>query len=173
MREKYENNKKIIVNVCNFQKAADGKTLLTLSDVETMFHEFGHATHEMLSCSTHSELSGFHVEWDFVELPSQLLENWCRDRQGMSLFAKHVDTGESVPEEMLEKLELLDNFGTGEFILAQNTYAMMDMGLHSQGIPSSEEALDNFVIKNYDINSSLSRGDVYSPHTTFTHIFDG
>jgi Zn-dependent oligopeptidase len=59
-----------------------------------MFHEFGHATHEMLSRSEHSELSGFHVEWDFVELPSQLLENWCRDRVGMSLFAKHVETGE-------------------------------------------------------------------------------
>lgn len=67
-------------------------TLLTLGDVETMFHEFGHATHEILAQSKYPELSGFHVEWDFIELPSQLLENWSRDREGMKLFAKHFQT---------------------------------------------------------------------------------
>jgi Zn-dependent oligopeptidase len=92
LRENYAENTKITVNVCNFQRVKGEPTLLTLSDVETMFHEFGHATHEMLSKSKYSELSGFHVEWDFVELPSQLLENWCRDRDGMKLFAKHVDS---------------------------------------------------------------------------------
>jgi Zn-dependent oligopeptidase len=75
-----------------------------------MFHEFGHATHEMLSKSEYSELSGFHVEWDFVELPSQLLENWCRDTRGMDVFARHFETGEKVPEEMFQKLELLKYF---------------------------------------------------------------
>ena len=81
-----------MVNVCNFQKNTEGKTLLTLDEVETMYHEFGHAIHEMLSYSPYSELSGFHVEWDFVELPSQLLENWCRHSEGMKLFARHCDT---------------------------------------------------------------------------------
>jgi len=173
LREKFEENKKITLNVCNFQKSENGQTLLTLSDVETMFHEFGHATHEMLSRSKYSELSGFHVEWDFVELPSQLLENWCRDSSGMRIFAKHIETWEWVPEEMFLKLEQLENFGSWEFVITQNTYAMMDMWLHSITPPSSVQELEDFVNKNYDDNASFVRGEVYSPHTSFTHIFDG
>jgi len=173
LRERYKWNKKITLNVCNFQKSSDWKTLLTLGDVETMFHEFGHATHEILSHSQYSELSGFHVEWDFVELPSQLLENWCRERDGMNIFAKHVDTGERVPEEMFEKLEQLKNFGSWEFVISQNIFAMMDMWIHSQQTPETREELEEFVNKNYDLNASFPRADVYSPHTSFTHIFDG
>jgi len=173
LREKYWENKKIVLNVCNFQKWTDGTTLLTLWDVETLFHEFGHATHEILSKSKYSELSGFHVEHDFVELPSQLLENWCRDRAWMRLFAKHKDSWEMVPDDMLEKLEKLETFWNGQFVLWQNIYAMMDMMLHSQSIPKSEEELDTFVHKNYDANALLPRWGLYSPHTSFTHIFDG
>ncbi len=173
LREDFEGKKKFVVNVANFQKGSDGITLLTLSDVETMFHEFGHVTHEMLSTSKYSELSGFHVEWDFVELPSQLLENWCRDRAGMKLFAKHIDSGRGVPEEMLEKLEKLDTFGSGQMILTQNTYAMMDMGLHSQHIPETEKELDAYVLENHKANTLLPIPQIYSPHTSFTHIFDG
>ena len=138
-----------------------------------MFHEFGHATHEMLSRSEYSDLSGFHVEWDFVELPSQLLENWCRDRTWIKLFAKHKDTGEMVPDYMLDKLDQLETFWNGQLVLWQNTYAMMDMMLHSWNIPKTEQELDDFVNANYDANALLSRGEVYSPHTSFTHIFDG
>jgi peptidyl-dipeptidase Dcp len=173
LRENYAENTKITVNVCNFQRVKGEPTLLTLSDVETMFHEFGHATHEMLSKSKYSELSGFHVEWDFVELPSQLLENWCRDRDGMKLFAKHVDSWNDIPEEMFEKLELLDTFGNGQMILKQNEYAMMDMWLHMWNIPGSEEELDARIYENYEINAMFPRGDIYSPHTSFSHIFDG
>lgn len=165
--------KKIVLNVCNFQKWVDGTTVLTLWDVETMFHEFGHATHEMLSRSEYSDLSGFHVEWDFVELPSQLLENWCRDRTWMKLFAKHKDTGEMVPDHMLDKLDQLETFWNGQLVLWQNTYAMMDMMLHSWNIPKTEQELDEFVNTNYDANALLSRWEIYSPHTSFTHIFDG
>ena len=173
LRENFWGNKKIVLNVGNFQKWVDGTTLLTLSDVETMFHEFGHATHEMLSESSHSELSGFHVEWDFVELPSQLLENWCRDREGMKIFAEHYETWESVPEDMLQKLEDLETFGNGQFVLKQNEYAMMDMSFHMWNIPSSEVDLDSHVHKNYQKNSLFPLGEVYNPHTSFTHIFDG
>lgn len=173
LREKFGENKKIVLNVCNFQKSVYGPTLLTLWDVETMFHEFGHATHEILSKSKYSDLSGFHVEWDFVELPSQLLENWCRDRRWMRLFAKHKDTWEMVPDEMLGKLEKLETFWNGQLVVWQNIYAMMDMMLHSESIPKSEEELDAFVHTNYDANALLPRWEVYSPHTSFTHIFDG
>lgn len=173
LRESFESNKKITVNVCNYQKSPDGKTLLTLWDVETMFHEFGHATHEMLSRSQYSELSGFHVEWDFVELPSQLLENWCRDPEWMKIFAKHYESWEVVPDNMLRKLKDLEYFWCGEFIIGQNIYAMLDMWLHSQDIPKSEEELDDFINRNYDHHWSFARWDAYCPHTTFTHIFDG
>lgn len=138
-----------------------------------MFHEFGHATHEMLSRSKYSDLSGFHVEWDFIELPSQLLENWCRDPVGMKLFAKHYETGASVPEEMLQKLEQLDTFGNGQLVLGQNTYAMMDLGLHSQSIQKTQVELESFVSENHDTYSILPRTEFYAPHTTFSHIFDG
>jgi len=173
IREKYWKNKKIVLNVCNFQKWIDGQTLLTMWDVETMFHEAGHAIHEMLSTSEYSELSGFHVEHDFIELPSQLLENWCRDREWMKLFARHHKTGEEVPKDMLTKLEKLDTFWNGQFILAQNIFAMLDMSLHSQKIPRTEQELDDIAHKNHDTNSLLPRWEIYSPHTSFTHIFDG
>jgi len=138
-----------------------------------LFHEFGHATHEILSTSKYSELSGFHVEHDFIELPSQLLENWCRHKVGMKLFAKHVDTGAMVPDEMLKKLDILDTFWNGQFVLGQNIYAMMDMSLHMNPVPVSEDELDVLVCKNYDSNSLLPRWEIYSPHTSFSHIFDG
>jgi len=173
LREKYMKNAKIVLNVCNFQKWADGSTLLTLWDVETMFHEFGHATHEMLSRSEYSDLSWFHVEWDFIELPSQLLENWCREKAWLDIFARHHTTGEKIPNEMLEKMKQLDTFWNGQMILLQNTYAMMDMKLHSESIPESQDDLDARVIQNYADNALLPMWDIYSPHTTFTHIFDG
>ncbi len=173
MREKFWDYKKIVLNTCNFQKGSDGVTLLTLGDVETMYHEFGHAIHEMLSVSEYSELSGFHVEHDFVELPSQLLENWARDEVGMKLFARHFENGSEIPSEMLQKLKILEMFGNAQMILAQNTYAMLDMSLHSQNIPTNEAELDALVRENALQNSIFPVSKSYSPHTTFTHIFDG
>lgn len=126
-----------------------------------------------MSQSKHSELSGFHVEWDFVELPSQLLENWCRHPQGLSLFAKHYKTGESIPQEMIDTLSLLETFGTGNMILKQNEYAMIDMKLHSEKIPETQDELDKTVASINDQCSIFPRPDLYSPTTSFTHIFDG
>jgi len=146
---------------------------LTLSEVETMFHEFGHATHEMLSTSEYSELSGFHVEWDLVELPSQLLENWCRHPDGLKVFAQHYKTGETIPETMIQALEKLETFGNGNMIIKQNEYAMLDMGLHTQIVPDTAAELDSFISENYVQNSIFPLADTYNPHTSFTHIFDG
>lgn len=165
--------KKIVVNVCNFQKNTQGKTLLTLDEVETMYHEFGHAIHEMLSFSPYSELSGFHVEWDFVELPSQLLENWCRHPDGMKLFARHCDTGENIPDEMLQKLQKLETFGNGNFILKQNEFAMLDMTLHSEIVPESIEVLQQVSDRIYRENSLFPLSNLYKHYASFSHIFDG
>lgn len=138
-----------------------------------MFHEFGHATHEMMSVSPYSELSGFHVEWDFVELPSQLLENWCRHREGLALFARHIDSGEEIPQKMLQTLETLETFGTGNMIVKQNEYAMIDMLLHSSEVPKNQQDLDAKIYKIHSQNAIFPRPEVYSPHTSFSHIFDG
>jgi Zn-dependent oligopeptidase len=173
VRENFHDKKKIVVNVSNFQKGSDGVTFLTLWDVETLFHEFGHATHEMMSRSPHSELSGFNVEWDFVELPSQLLENWCRHPDGLVLFAKHYQTGVKMPQSMVDTLQKLETFGVGNMILKQNEYSSLDLLLHGWEIPKTETELQNIVEWNYDACSLFQRGNIYNPHTSFTHIFDG
>ncbi len=172
-REVFENRRKIVVNVCNFQKNTDGYTLLTLDEVETMYHEFGHAIHEMLSFSPYSELSGFHVEWDFVELPSQLLENWCRHPEGMKLFARHCETDEMIPDEMLLKLQKLDTFGNGNMVLKQNEFAMLDMRLHSEEVPQSLEQLQKISDEIYRENSLFPLSHLYKHYASFSHIFDG
>ena len=109
LREKFLGKVPFIINVCNFQKS-QGSILLTIRDVETIFHEFGHAIHEILSVSKHSELSWFWVEWDFVELPSQILENWVWERESLKLLAKHYKTWESLSNDILDKLDELKTY---------------------------------------------------------------
>ena len=173
LRERFQNNKKLVINVWNFQKGIDGITLLTFWDVETMFHEFGHATHEIMSQSDHSELSGFHVEWDFVELPSQLLENWCRHPQGLQTFAQHYKTGKSIPQNILDTLEELQTFGVGNMILKQNEYATLDIALHSEKFPQKEQHLTDKISEIHEQCSIFPKIQAYNPATSFTHIFDG
>ena len=167
-----KHNLPIVVNVCNFTKNSDWKTLLTMLDVETMFHEFGHAIHEMLSFSKYSELTWFNVEWDFVELPSQLLENWCSDNEALKVVSKHHETWEIIPQNILDSLENLKTFWTGNSTLRQNEFALLDMFLHTTEIPKTIEELDK---KTIEISNSLSifeNGEDYKPHTSFSHIFD-
>jgi len=168
-----ERYSKIVLNVCNFQKWSDGKTLLTYGDVETMFHEFWHALHEILSTSEFSELSWFHVEHDFVELPSQLLENWCRHEDGLKIFARHIESGDFIPQDMIHTLWVLETFWNGYFVLKQNEYALMDMKLHIEWVPNSAADLDTKVRDIAETLSPLPLWERYSQHTTFTHIFDG
>ncbi len=170
IREKFEDKLSFIVNVCNFQKS-DWNTLLTIRDVETIFHEFGHALHEMLSVSKYSELSWFWVEWDFVELPSQLLENWVSERESLKKLAKHVDTGDSLPEEILDKLDELKTFMSGSFVVRQNEFALMDMNLYSLDVPDSVEDLDKTVINLVNKYSLFTRWEEYKMYTSFGHIF--
>ena len=88
-------------------------SLLTFNEVTTLFHEFGHALHGMLADGTYESLSGTSVYWDFVELPSQILENWCYEKECLDLFAKHYETGENIPEEYVKKIKDSANFNEG------------------------------------------------------------
>jgi Zn-dependent oligopeptidase len=140
----------VVINCCNFLQTKE--TLLSIRDVETLFHEFGHAIHEMISQSPLSELSGFNVEWDFVELPSQLLENWVSNNKSLIKLAKHYQTGETLPDSVIKTLDDLDTYMSANGVLGQNTYALLDMHLYSEEIPENIQELDQKtldIVNNY------------------------
>ncbi len=171
-KEYFPKNKiPIVVNVCNFQKSLNWKTTLSMRDVETLFHEFWHALHEMLSESKYSELSWFWVEWDFVELPSQLLENWVWDRESLRKLSKHIDTWNSINDELLEKLEKLKTFMSWVFVSRQNEFALLDMTLYSIIPPKSIEELDRKVLEIVNKYSIFKRWSDYKMYCSFGHIF--
>lgn len=166
---KWSNKLPVVINCCNFLKS--DTTLLSMRDVETLFHEFGHAIHEMISASKLSELSGFNVEWDFVELPSQLLENWVSDRESLEKLAKHHETWENIPESTLNTLDELETYMSGHSVLGQNTYALLDMHLYAEKIPKDVAELDKKtldIVNKYGINK---RDADFKMYCSFGHIF--
>lgn len=163
----------VIVNVCNFQKNLEWKTTLSIRDIETLFHEFGHALHEISSESKYSELSWFWVERDFVELPSQLLENWVSDRESLKKLAKYVETWKWLSNEMLNKLDNLKTFMSGLFVVRQNEFALLDMSLYSSEVPKNIEELDKKVEEIVNKYSIFKRWDDYKMYCSFWHIFWG
>lgn len=161
----------VVVNVCNFQKSLNGKTTIYMRDAETLFHEFGHAIHEMLSESIYSELSGFWVEWDFVELPSQLLENWVSSKESLKKIAKHVDSWNFISDELIEKMEKLKYFMTGLFLSRQTEFSILDMTIYSQKLPSNVDELDKTMLDIVNQNSYFKRDNDYKMYCSFNHIF--
>jgi len=117
--------------VCNFTKPTKTKpSLLTFNEVTTLFHEFGHALHGMLANTIYPTLSGTSVYWDFVELPSQILENWCYEKEALELFAKHYETNAIIPMELVKKIKESSNFHEGMQTLRQLSFGLLDMSWH-------------------------------------------
>lgn len=172
-RERFGEKIPLIVNVCNFQKQEPWKNILSMRDVETLFHEFGHALHEMLSQSPYSDLSGFGVEWDFVELPSQIHENWVNNKESITQLGRHYETGEAIPEEILSSLEKLKTFMSWANILGQNTYALLDMILYSNTPPTSIEELDKKALELSNAHTIFPKGPEFKMYASFGHIFWG
>ena len=144
----------LIVNVCNFSKAADGEsTLLSFDDARTLFHEFGHALHGLLSSVTYPKISGTNVATDFVELPSQLYEHWLEQPDVLRRFALHYQTGEPMPEELLRRLIAARNFNQGCMTVEYLASAMVDLEFHS--LPSAD---------NIDVHDIRSRRADAHPH---------
>ncbi|MCU0329184.1 MAG: M3 family metallopeptidase [Chitinophagales bacterium] len=128
-----ENSRPHIAIVCNFTPPNEDKpSLLTFDEVSTLFHEFGHALHGMLADTKYPSLSGTHVFWDFVELPSQIMENWCEQSEALQLFAKHYETGEIIPQEFIEKIKKSSQFMQGLATLRQLSLGFLDMAYHGQ-----------------------------------------
>ena len=130
----------VLALICNFSTAtAEKPSLLTHSEVETMFHEFGHALHVLLTKSPVAMFAGTNTAHDFVEVPSQLLENWAWDYQSLSLFAKHYQTNEVLPKDMYDKMNAAKNLGIGIFTQQQIFYGTYDMTLHDGYNPDGAE----------------------------------
>ncbi|OIP51951.1 MAG: peptidase M3 [Flavobacteriaceae bacterium CG2_30_34_30] len=168
-----KNERPHISIVCNFTKPGKTKpSLLTFNEVTTLFHEFGHALHGMLANTTYPSLSGTSVFWDFVELPSQILENWCYEKEALELFAKHYETGESLPMELIEKIKASFSFMEGMQTLRQLSFGLLDMGWHGS---------DPSAIKDVKTKEENAFGDTQlfpdiaenCMSTSFSHIFQG
>ncbi|HEY4353732.1 MAG TPA: M3 family metallopeptidase, partial [Paraburkholderia sp.] len=122
----------IVVNNNNFARNDDGPTLLSFDDVRTLFHEFGHAMHGLLSDVTYGRLSGTSVPQDYVELPSQLMENWATVREVLEKHARHVETGEPIPAALIERIRASQTFNQGFETVSYASSALIDMALHRQ-----------------------------------------
>ena len=166
------NSRPHISVVCNFSKpTADTPSLLTFQEVTTLFHEFGHALHGILADTQYPNLSGTSVKWDFVELPSQFLENYCYEPEFLKTFAKHYQTGEVLSDEKIKKINESKNFMEGYQTLRQLGFGLLDMAYHTQ--PEAVQDIKTFETKQtekcslYPVNAETA----ISP--SFSHIFQG
>ena len=159
--------------VCNFTKPTASKpSLLTFNEVTTLFHEFGHALHGMLANTTYSSLSGTNVYWDFVELPSQILENWCYEKETLELFAYHYKTGERIPMEYVEKIKESATFMEGIKTLRQLSFGMLDMAWHASD-PSKIMDVKAFEKGAFALTKLYPDVPTTCMSTAFSHIFQG
>jgi peptidyl-dipeptidase Dcp len=169
--QKGENIIPIIQVVCNFTKpTADKPSLLNFDESETLFHEFGHALHGLLSKCTYPSLAGTNVPRDFVELPSQIMENWCRHPQVMKMYAKHYKTGEPIPDALIKKIEAAATYGQGFATVETLAASLLDMDYytmketrHIDPVQFEEQAMKKIGL----IPEIISR--YHSPY--FQHVF--
>ncbi|MFQ3326968.1 MAG: peptidyl-dipeptidase Dcp [Salibacteraceae bacterium] len=171
--ENGENNRPHISIVCNFSKPTPAEpSLLTFQEVRTLFHEFGHALHGILANTQYESLSGTGVYWDFVELPSQIFENWLYEKECLELFAYHYKTGELIPKELIQAIKDSAAFLEGYQTIRQLSFAILDMAWHDS---RSENELNLSQIE----ERVLSASDLFpavsgtSMSTSFAHIFSG
>jgi Zn-dependent oligopeptidase len=159
--------------VCNFTKPTETKpSLLTFNEVTTLFHEFGHALHGMLANTTYPSLSGTSVYWDFVELPSQILENWCYEPEALALFAYHYQTNEMIPIELVQKIKESSNFQEGMATMRQLSFGLLDMAWHAQD-PSSIKDIKTFETEQFADTQLYPDVKENAMSTSFSHIFQG
>lgn len=167
------NSRPHISNVCNFTRSTSKKpSLLTFNEVTTLFHEFGHGLHGMLANTTYPSLSGTSVYWDFVELPSQVMENWCYEKEALELFAFHYETGELIPMELVEKIKESSNFQEGMATLRQLSFGFLDMAWHGKD-PSSINNVKAFEDQAFEGTRLFPETPETCMSTSFSHIFQG
>jgi peptidyl-dipeptidase Dcp len=164
----------LIINVCNFSKGAEGEpTLLSFIDAHTLFHEFGHALHGLLSNVTYPQISGTSVATDFVELPSQLYEHWLQQPEILRQFALHYQTGEPMPEALLQRVIAARNFDQGFATVEFLGSAFIDLDFHS--LPSSAPAIDSATFETRAMAQIGMPEEIVMRHRPphFGHVFSG
>ena len=159
--------------VCNFTPPTESKpSLLTFNEVTTLFHEFGHALHGILANTTYPSLSGTSVYWDFVELPSQVMENWCYEPEALALFAKHYKSGDIIPQQYVEKIKESASFHEGMATMRQVSFGILDMAFHSNN-PNQITNVKAFEKKAFEGISLYPDVDENCMSVSFSHIFQG
>lgn len=159
--------------VCNFTKPTKTKpSLLTFNEVLTLFHEFGHGLHGIMANGRYGSLSGTNVYWDFVELPSQIMENWCYEKECLDLFARHYETGEKIPADMVERLKESATFMEGYATVRQIGLARLDLAWHATDPTEVEDvgAYENEVTGETEL---LPKVPGTNTSAAFSHIFQG
>lgn len=167
-----KNERPHISNVCNFTPPTKTKpSLLTFNEVTTLFHEFGHGLHGMLANTTYPSLSGTSVYWDFVELPSQVMENWCYQPEALALFAKHYETGEIIPQEYVDKIKESANFLEGLATVRQLSFGLLDMAYHGKAQTINDvKAFELAAFESTKLYPDVAENCM---STSFSHIFQG
>ncbi|NHF58276.1 M3 family metallopeptidase [Flavobacteriaceae bacterium TP-CH-4] len=162
-----------ISNVCNFTPSTPSKpSLLTFNEVTTLFHEFGHGLHGMLANTIYPSLSGTSVYWDFVELPSQIMENWCYEREALELFAEHYETGEIIPMELIQKIKDSATFQEGMATLRQLSFGLLDMAWHGTD-PTGITDVKKYEQQAFEGTQLYPETAETCMSTAFSHIFQG
>lgn len=167
------NSTPVITNVCNFTKpTGDMPALLTFDEASTLFHEFGHALHGLLSECTYPSIAGTSVARDFVELPSQIMENWAADPEVLKIYAKHWKTGETIPQELIDKLRNSSHFNQGFVVTEFMSAALLDMAYHTI---KNAEPIDarKFEKETLDQIGLIPEITVRYRSPYFGHIFNG
>ncbi len=169
-----ENSRPHISIVCNFSKPTkDTPSLLTFQEVTTLFHEFGHALHGMLADTQYPNLSGTSVKWDFVELPSQFLENFCYEPEFLKTFARHYKTGEILPDDKIEKIAQSKNFMEGYQTMRQIGFGLLDMNYHTKAEELEGKSVKEFE-DDYTQATQLYPANLETAMSpSFSHIFQG
>jgi len=161
--------------ICNQTPPVGGKpSLMTFSEVKTLFHEFGHGLQHMLTTVDYGMAAGIsNVEWDAVELPSQFMENWCYHRETLRGLSEHVETGEPLPQELFEKILAARNYRAGSLMLRQLYFACMDLALHHRFDPNGNRSI-------FDVQHQVAASTTVLPPLpedrflcSFGHIFAG
>lgn len=160
---------------CNLTPpVGDDPALLTHTEVTTLFHEFGHGLHHMLTQMDTAGVSGINgVEWDAVELPSQILENWCWERESLALISGHYETGDPLPEELLKKLRDARNFQSATQLVRQLEFSMFDMQVHGVEVPESADAINALLESVRDQVAVMPYPKEQRFQNSFSHIFAG
>lgn len=177
--QRYDGTNRVIPQVsivCNFTPSSAGHpSLLKFNEVETLFHEFGHALHGMLADTKYQSLSGTSVYWDFVELPSQILENWCYEKECLDLFAKHHETGELIPSDLVDRIKRSSTYHEAYATVRQLSFGLLDMAWHSLSLDEANAVADvgAFEEKAFAATELFPKVEGTNMSVQFSHIFAG